>query len=95
MIPYIGKGQTPQRVQSHVPDAVKKFRTFTIKNILFMFIQNTAMYKNVHNIFSFSLHFKKGTTNFKYFLLTCHVNIVLGPCYLLKLHPLSETFMIV
>lgn len=51
VIPYIGKGQTPQRVQSHVPDAVKKFRTFTIKNILFMFIQNTAMYKNVHNIF--------------------------------------------
>lgn len=80
-------------VQSHVPDAVKNSRTFTVQNILFKFIQNTVMYKNVHNIFHSVYILKKDNCNFKYFLLTCHVNIVLGPFSLLKLYPLLEIFM--
>lgn len=88
-----GKGGTPQVVQSHVPDAVKNSRTVTVQNILFTFIQNTVMYKNVHNIFHSVYILKKDNCNFKYFLLTCHINIVLGPFSLLKLYPLLEIFM--
>lgn len=80
-------------VQSHVPDAVKNSRTVTVQNILFTFIQNTVMYKNVHNIFHSVYILKKDNCNFKYFLLTCHINIVLGPFSLLKLYPLLEIFM--
>lgn len=50
------------------------------------------MYKNVHNIFHSVYIFKKGDCSFKYFLLTCYVNIVMGPFYLLKLFPLLKIF---
>lgn len=80
-------------VQSQVPDAVKNSRIFTVQNILFKFIQNTVMYKNVHIIFHSVYILKKDNCNFKYFLLTCHVNIVLGPFSLLKLYPLLEIFV--
>lgn len=63
-----------------------------VQNILFKFIQNTVMYKNVHTIFHSVYIFKKGDCSFKYFLLACHVNIVLGPFYLLKLFPLLKIF---
>lgn len=61
-------------------DSVKNVRSSTVKNILFKFIQNTVMYKNVH-IFHSVYILKKDNCNFKYVLLTCRVNIVLGPYY--------------
>lgn len=80
-------------VQSQVPDAVKNSRIFTVQNILFKFIQNTVMYKNVHIIFHSIYILKKDNCNFQYFLLACHVNIVRGPFSLLKLYPLLEIFV--
>lgn len=77
MIPYLKV--RPHRQLSYTPDFVKNLRTFTVKNILFKFTQNTVMYKNVHNVFHSVYILKKDNCNFKYFLLICRVNIVLGP----------------
>lgn len=82
-------GQTPRR--RLIPSRrVKYFSTCTVQNILFKFLQNMVMYKNVHNIFHSVYISKRDNSHFKYFLFTCHVNIVRGPFHLLKLHPLLE-----